>query len=163
MLQTYWVMVVLDVFTRRIIGVGVDGIGVRRMFNSARAKRPLPNYVSTDNDPLFRFYQWLANLRILGIAEIKSVPFVPQSHPYERLIGTLRREYLDHLFFLNGIDLEYKLVAYCNYYNEHRCHTGLSGATPNGYETEQAASPAIFRSYYWTIHCHCMFHLPVAR
>ena len=52
LLQSYWVMVVLDVFTRRIIGVGVergniDGIGVCRMFNRARAKGPLPNYVST--------------------------------------------------------------------------------------------------------------------
>ena len=115
------------------------------------------------SDPLFRFYRWLANLRILGIEEIKSVPFVPQSHPFvERLIGTLRREYLDHLFFWNGIDLEYKLVAYCDYYNEHRCHTGSSGATPNGYGTEQAASSAIFRSYDWTSHCHGMFYLPVA-
>jgi len=36
------------------------------------------------------------DLRILDIKEIKSVPFVPRSHPFiERLIGTLRREYLD--------------------------------------------------------------------
>ena len=86
-------------------------------------------------------------LRILGIEEIKSVPFGPQSHPFvEGLIGTLRRD---------SFGMEYKLVAYCDYYNEHRCHTGLSGATPNGYETEQAASPVIFRSG--------MFYLPVAR
>ena len=56
--------------------------------------------VSTDNDPLFRFHRWLANPRILDIEEIKTVPFVPQSHPFvERVIGTLRRGYLD-IFFL---------------------------------------------------------------
>jgi hypothetical protein len=84
--------------------------------------------VSTDNDPLFRFHRWLANLRILGVGEIKSVPFVPQSHPFvERLIGTLRHEYLEQLFFWNGTDLERKLFAYRDYYNQHRCHTGLRG------------------------------------
>jgi len=98
LLQSFWVMVVMDVFTRQFIGFGIergaiDGIAVCRMF-----KYPLPKYVSTDNDPLFRFHRWLANLRILGIEEIKTVPFAPQSHPFvERLIGTLRREYLDQL------------------------------------------------------------------
>ena len=62
----------------------------------------LAKYVSTDNDPLFRFHR-LADLRIVDIEEIKTVPFVPQSHSFvERVIGTLRREYLDHLFFWNG-------------------------------------------------------------
>ncbi|HMD09837.1 MAG TPA: hypothetical protein VKH63_20055, partial [Candidatus Acidoferrum sp.] len=39
--------------------------------------------------PLYRFHQWQANLRILAVTEIKSVPCVPLSHPFvERLIGT---------------------------------------------------------------------------
>jgi len=51
-------------------------------------------------DPLFRFHRWLANLRVLDIEEIKSVPYAPVSHPFiERLIGTLQREYLDRVFF----------------------------------------------------------------
>jgi len=44
------------------------------MFNHAVADRPLPKHVSTDHDSLFRFHRWLANLRILEIEEIKSVP-----------------------------------------------------------------------------------------
>jgi putative transposase len=57
--------------------------------------------VCFDEDPgAFRFHRWRANLRILDIEELKSVPFVPRSHPFiERLIGTLRREYLDQTFF----------------------------------------------------------------
>jgi hypothetical protein len=36
-----------------------------------------------------RFHQWQANLRILEVTEIKSIPYVPLSHPFvERLIGT---------------------------------------------------------------------------
>ena len=56
----------------------------------------MPHYISTDNDPLFQFHRWKANLRILDIEEVKSIPFTPISHPYiERVIGTIRREYLD--------------------------------------------------------------------
>ena len=41
----------------------------------------------------------LANLQILEVEELKSVPYVPTSHPFiERLIGTIRREYLNHTF-----------------------------------------------------------------
>ena len=35
-------------------------------------------------------------LRVLDVKEIKTVPYVPLSHPFvERLVGTIRREYLD--------------------------------------------------------------------
>jgi putative transposase len=63
--------------------------------------------------PLYRFHQWQANLRILDIREIKTVPYVPCSHPFiERLIGTVRRECLDRLLFWTGADLERKLVDF---------------------------------------------------
>ena len=82
-------------------------------------------------DPLFRFQRWLANLRILEIDEIKSFPGTPRSHAFiERLIGTIRREYLDQTLFWNQGDLERKLDRYKVYYNRHRCHTGLAGITP---------------------------------
>jgi hypothetical protein len=59
-----------------------------------------PKYLSSDHDPLYRFHQWGANLSVLEVTEIKTVPFVPFSHPFvERLIGTIRREYLDRLLF----------------------------------------------------------------
>jgi len=80
LLRSHWVMVVIDVFTRRLIGFGVegrsiDGIAVCRMFNRAIAKHPMPKRISTDHDPLFRFHRWLANLRVREIEEIKSVPY----------------------------------------------------------------------------------------
>ena len=92
-------MVVMDVFTRRIVGFGVepahiDGISVCRMFNQARGSQPLPKRLSTDHDPLFRFHRWRASLRILDIEELKSVPFVPRSHPFiERLIAMGRERH----------------------------------------------------------------------
>ncbi len=104
-LKTHWVLVVMDQFTRRIIGFGVnrgdvDGVALCRMFNRAISRMGTPKYLSTDHDPLFEFHRWKANLRILDVNEIKSVPYVPFSHPFiERLIGTIRREFLDHVPF----------------------------------------------------------------
>jgi putative transposase len=71
LLKSHWVLVVMDQFTRRIIGFGVhvgdvDGIVLCRMFNMAISARGSPNYLSSDNDPLFLYHQWQANLRILG-------------------------------------------------------------------------------------------------
>ncbi len=86
----------------------------------------MPKYVSSDNDPLYRFHQWQANLRILEATEIKSIPYVPLSHPFvERLIGTLRREHLDHTLFWMTADLENKLLDFRTYFNNHRTHASL--------------------------------------
>ena len=82
LLKSHWAMVVMDLFTRRFVGFAVapapiDGIRVCRMFNRAVAAQPLPKYLSTDHDPLFRFHRWRANLRVLDVGEIKSVPYAP--------------------------------------------------------------------------------------
>ncbi len=84
----------MDQFTRRILGFGVhagsvDGVALCRMFNHAlRGQRQGPKYLSSDHDPLYRFERWQANLRILEVTEIKTVPYVPWSHPFvERLIA----------------------------------------------------------------------------
>jgi hypothetical protein len=46
------------------------------------------------------------------------VKLTKPSHPFvERLIGTIRREYRDHVFFWNDRNLERKLVDFANYYN----------------------------------------------
>jgi transposase InsO family protein len=52
LLHSHWVLVVIDVFTRRIIGFGIerasiDGVSVCRMFNQAVTGRPSPKHVST--------------------------------------------------------------------------------------------------------------------
>src|SRR5262249_36986612 len=109
----------------------VDGTALCRMFKQAIRGASLPKYLSSDHDPLYRFHQWRANLRILGVTEIKTVPYIPWSHRFiERLIGTIRRECLDQLLFWTATDLETKLIAFRDYYNRHRIHAGLKGETP---------------------------------
>ena len=154
-LCSYWVMVVMYVFTSRLIGFGVeradiDGISVCRMFNHAFVGQPLPKHVSTDHDPLVRYHRWLANLRVLDIEEIKSVANVPSSHPFvERLIGTLRREYLDRMLFWNAPDLQQKLQAFGLYYNRSRIHQSLSGNTPEEKSGKPRPACAALDSYGW--------------
>jgi transposase InsO family protein len=78
-LKTHWIMVVMDQYTRRIIGFGVhsgnvNGPALCRMFNDATSGQGWPERMSSDNDPLFQHHQWKANLRVLEIEEIKSLP-----------------------------------------------------------------------------------------
>jgi Integrase core domain len=97
-----------------------------------------PRHLSSDHDPLFEAHRWTANLRILEIDEIKTVPHVPLSHPFvERLVGTIRREFLDYVLFWNARDLERKLAAFQAYYNAARSHASLEGHTPLTFAGEQ--------------------------
>jgi putative transposase len=105
-------------------------------------------------------HQWQANLRVLMVQEIKTVPYVPLSHPFvERLIGTIRREYLDQTLFWTAADLEEKLRAFQNYFNRHRVHSGLKGQLP---EPEDAGGPLNFASYQWQKHCRGLYQTPIA-
>jgi putative transposase len=86
-LKSHWVMVIMDQYTRRIIGFAVnagdyDGVAYCRMFNKIISGKDLPKYISTDNDPIFLFHRWQANLRVLDVEEIKSVPRTPVSQDY---------------------------------------------------------------------------------
>jgi transposase InsO family protein len=151
----------MDHHTRRLIGFGihagvVNGEALCRIFKQAiRGVTAVPKYLSSDHDPLYRFHQWEANLRILGVREIKTVPYVPWSHPFiERLIGTIRRDCLDRLLFWTAIDLEMKLVAFQDYYNGHRTHSSLKGRTPVEAPESKRAD---LKCYRWQTHCRGLY------
>jgi putative transposase len=164
--KTHWVMVVMDQFTRRIIGFAVqpgavDGPALCRMFNQVITGAPtLPQHLSSDHDPLFEFHRWKANLRILSVREIKTVPHVPLSHPFvERVIGTVRRELLDHIPFWGARDLERKLRNFRDYYNHGRVHASLKGVTPI---CSTDRSVIALDDYRWRSHCRGLYQLPAA-
>ncbi len=165
-LKTHWVLVVTDVWSRRIIGLSVnkgsvDGPTICRIFNQIISKKNIPHYISTDHDPLFQFHRWKANLRILEIDEVKSIPFTPISHPYvERLIGTVRREFLDQMLFWNEVDLQNKLDDFADYYNNHRVHASINGAVPEKFSQERTSSLATLVNYGWNSLCRGLYQLP---
>ena len=167
-LKTHWVMVVMDQFTRRLIGFGVnagdvDGIALCRMFNKAISGMGIPTYLSTDHDPLFEYHRWQANLRILDVEEIKTVPYTPVSHPFvERLIGTIRSEFLDHVLFWNTRDLDRKLDEFRDFYNGHRVHASLGGDTPMEFSGETVINITDLYQFRWDTYCRGLFQLPIA-
>ena len=88
---------------------------------------------------------------------------MPRSHPFiERLIGTLRREYLDQTSFWNGLDLHRKLNHFAAYYNERRVHAGLSGRTPFQRCGKTSGQPASLDHVAWRSDCSDLFHTPIA-
>ena len=129
------------------------------MFNQAISKQGIPKYLSSDNDPLFSYHQWQADLRILEVEEIKTVPYAPLSHLFvERLIGTVRREFLDHVLFWNATDLQRKLDRFRTYYNTERVHASRDSQPPVA-SLEHPISLANFR---WRRCCRGLYELPIA-
>jgi hypothetical protein len=132
------------------------------MFNHAIRGRPSPTYVSSDHDRLFHFHQWQANLRILGVEEIKTGPYGPLSDPFvERLIGLIRRECLDGTPFWTATDLETKLLEFQRYYHGHRAHAGSDGHPPASTPDENGRRASLY-SYRWQPHCRGLYQTPVA-
>ena len=99
----------------------------------------------------------------LGIDEIKTVPHVPWSQPFvERMIGTIRREFLDHVLFWNGRDLEQKLAEFQVYYNAARSHASLDGRTPLTFTDNRQIAPADPSRIRWVSHCRGLVQFPIA-
>lgn len=110
------------------------------------------------HDPFYSFHRWLANLRIMDVTEIKTIPYVPLSHPFiKRLIGTVRRECLDKTLFWKERDLERKPLDFKNYYNRDRTHDVLDGVTP-AMSAELTENKIIdLNNYHWKSHCRRLY------
>jgi hypothetical protein len=63
----------------------------------------------------------------MGIKEVLAAPRSPWQSPYvERLIGSIRREGLDHIVAINEKALRTTLRSYFSYYHDSRCHLALN-------------------------------------
>ena len=74
----------------------------------------------------------------MGIEEILIAPRSPWQNPYvERLIGTIRRDLLDHVIVFNERHLLRLLHSYFDdYYHPARCHQSLNGDAPHPRQVE---------------------------
>ena len=72
-----------------------------------------------------------ADVKAMGIQEVLSAPRSPWQRAYvERVIGTMRRECLDHVIVLNEASLYRHVKSFLAYYHESRTHLSLLKDTP---------------------------------
>jgi putative transposase len=89
-----------------------------------------PRYLLRDRDAVYGV-AFSSRVQAMGIHEVKTAPRSPWQNPYvERLIGTLRRECLDHGVVLNQPHLRRLLSAYLIYYHGARTHLSLAKDAP---------------------------------
>ncbi len=89
-----------------------------------------PKYLIRDNDGAYG-HAFTARMRAMGIRDRPISPGSPwQNGIAERLIGTLRRECLDHIIITGEDHLRRVLSAYANYYNHTRPHRSLQKNAP---------------------------------
>ena len=89
-----------------------------------------PRYLLRDNDRIYGEVA-LRRIRTMGIRDKPIAPASPWQNGFaERLIGSIRRECLDHFVILGEAHLRRTLRSYCCYYNEIRTHRSLVKDAP---------------------------------
>ena len=89
---------------------------------------------------------------------------MPLSHPFvKRLIGTMRREFLDQVLLLNALDLERKLADFQTYYHAARSYASLDGHTPVTFASgRRTVAHSHLNQVRWVSHCRDLVQLSVA-
>jgi Integrase core domain len=99
-----------------------------------------PTYLLRDNDGAYG-RAFTNRVRTMGIRDRPISPRSPWQNAYvERLIGTLRRECLDHVLIYGERHLRRVLTLYSLYYNETRTHLGLGKDAPLGRHIERSGT-----------------------
>jgi len=90
----------------------------------------LPRYLLRDRDRIFGD-DFRGQVRDMGICEVLSAPHSPWQRAYvERVIGSIRRECLDHVIVLHENALRRTLNSYFDYYHRSRTHLSLGKDSP---------------------------------
>ena len=88
---------------------------------------------------------------------------MPISHSFtERLVGTIRREFLDQTLFWIKQDLDEKLGEFQDYYNADRVHQALNLRAPEEAAGKDSLTQADLSTFAWRSHCRGLFQIPIA-
>jgi hypothetical protein len=104
-----------------------------------------PRYLLRDRDRIYgdAFRTQAANM---AITEVLTALQSPWQSPYvERLIGSIRRECLDHVVVVNEASLRRQIARYVDYYHQSRCHLSLEKDSPDGRAVESPELGRIIR------------------
>lgn len=103
---------------------------VAQQMVEAFANRDTPRYLIRDRDRVFG-NEVSRRLEALQITEVLTTPQSPWQNAYaERLIGSIRRECLNHIIVLNARHLKRILASYLRYYHRSRTHLALQKQCP---------------------------------
>jgi transposase InsO family protein len=133
-LKVLFVFVILAHDRRRVVHFNVTGAPTAhwtaQQLVEAFPWETAPRYLLRDHDAVYGV-GFSSRVHALGIREVKTAPRSPWQNPYvERLIGTLRRECLDHVVVLNETHLRRLLRDYLVYYHGVRTHLSLEKDSP---------------------------------
>ena len=104
-----------------------------------------PRYLLRDRDAIYgeAFHRQAAALRI---KEVTTAPRSPWQNPYaERVIGSIRRECLDHVIILGELHLKRILTSYVAYYHDARTHLSLTKDAPAGRVVQPVGCEFLFK------------------
>lgn len=109
-----------------------------------------PRYLIRERDGIYgEFFK--CRVHGMNIEEVLIAPKSPWQNPYvERLIGSIRRECLDHMIILNEEHLRRVLSEYLRYYHDDRCHLALERNAPNRREVEPLGSGRVVSEPRWS-------------
>jgi putative transposase len=97
-----------------------------------------PRFLLRDRDAIYGS-EFRSRVAGLGMEEILIAPHSPWQNPYaERLIGTLRRDCLDHVIVFNERHLNRVIREYVDYYHRHRTHRAQERDCPVPRKVEAA-------------------------
>ena len=89
-----------------------------------------PRFLLRDRDRIFGS-DFTKQVKELGIEEVLGAPGAPRQRAYiERVIGTIRRECLDHVIVFSEAGLSHHLGKFTDYYRGSRTHLSLQKDTP---------------------------------
>ena len=89
-----------------------------------------PKYLLRDRDSIYGS-SFRHRIKNVGIKDVLAAHRSPWQNPFvERLIGSIRRDCLDHAIVLNESHLKRILISYFQYYHYDRTHYGLRKDTP---------------------------------
>ncbi len=133
--RVLYVLLVMSHDRRRIIHINVtdspSGAWAARQLLEAFPFDTAPRFLVRDNDSIFGG-PFSRRARSLGISEVKTAIRSPWQNSYcERLIGSIRRECLDHVIVLNEQHLRRVLRGYVDYYHRSRTHQSLGNDCPS--------------------------------
>jgi transposase InsO family protein len=130
-----FVLVILRHERRRLISLRVTANPtaewIAHQITDAFPWNEAPDYLIRDRDASYG-HAVTRRLAAMGIRDHPTAPRSPwQNGHAERLVGSIRREYLDHAVVFGQAHLRRTLAAYTGYYNQHRTHLSLGKDSPS--------------------------------